>query len=253
MLNALDDAGLGVTSAWPESDLLSRGEWHVVWSAQRGMLVDDDGAAATFDHEASPRLPLSLRLGLDEASARGTKPATVAVHVEGNAALPDLAAWSAESGVKFAAGSRWEDLASAEPNRSRFELLQGDFLPRRRSLPRVPRAVAVLAAAIVLLQIAFVALDTWRLERERSSLEAERESIFRTAFPEAKVVVDADLQMSRNLADLKRSRGIVVEDDFLVRLSQAARDSGRQAQSIEYSSGKLAVQRADAPPAGAPR
>ena len=253
MLRALEDAGLTASSAWPESDLLSRGEWHVAWSARRGMLVDEDGAAATFDHEASPRLPLSLRLALDEAAARGTKPATVSVHVEGNAALPDLAAWSAESGVKFAAGSRWEDLARAEPNHSRFELLQGEFLPRRRSLPRVPRAAVALGAAIVLLQLAFVALDTWRLERERTSLEAERESIFRTAFPEAKVVVDPDLQMSRNLADLKRSRGIVVEDDFLVRLSLAAKRSASPVKSIEYSSGKLVVQRAGAPVAQAER
>jgi general secretion pathway protein L len=247
MLRALDDAGLTVSSAWPESDLLSRGEWHVVWSTQRGLLVDDDGAAATFDHEVSGAFPLSLRLALEEAAARGTKPAAVRVHAGGNAALPDLAAWSAQSGVQFAAGSRWEELAKAEPNRARLELLQGAFLPRGRSLPHVPRAAAVLAAAIVLLQFAFIALDTWRLDRERASLDAQRESIFRTAFPEAKVVVDPDLQMARNLADLKRSRGILVDDDFLVRLTQAGRESARQAKSIVYSSGRLLVQRAGAP------
>ncbi|HEY2627473.1 MAG TPA: type II secretion system protein GspL [Usitatibacter sp.] len=253
MLRALDDAGLTVSSAWPEGDLLPRGEWHVVWSIKQGMLVDDDGAAATFDHDASNAFPLSLRLAVDEAGARGTKPAAVRVHVEGDAALPDLAAWSAESGVKFSAGSRWEELVKGEPNRSRFELLQGDFLPRGRSLPKIPRAVAALAAVIALLQVGFVALDAWRLERERTSLEAERESIFRTAFPEAKVVVDPDLQMSRNLADLKRSHGVVVEDDFLVRLTRAAKESTGTAKSIEYSSGKLIVRRGDGPVAEAAR
>jgi general secretion pathway protein L len=253
MLGALDDAGLQAAHAWPESDLLARGEWHVVWSAQRGMLVDADGVAATFDHEATGAFPLSLRLALDESAARGSKPASARVHIEGNATPPNLSAWNAESGVAFGAGSRWEDLARGEPDRARTELLQGEFATRRRGLPRIPKLAIALAATIAVLQVGFVALDTWRLERERSSLDAEREAIFRGAFPEAKVVVDPDLQMSRNLADLKRARGIVVEDDFLIRLTRAAKDPGGLARSIEYSSGKLVVRRGEGPVAEASR
>lgn len=247
MLDALEDAGLAAARAWPETDLASRGQWHVAWSARRGMLVDDDGAGATFDHEASGALPLALRLALDEAAARGAKPAGARIHLEGNARLPDLAAWSAESGVAFSNDSRWEELAKGNPDRSRFELLQGDFAPRRRSLPRIPRAAVVLLAAIAVLQVAFVGFDALRLERERVRLEGEREAIFRAAFPEAKVVVDPDLQMSRNLAELKRARGIVVEDDFLVRLTRAASEPGGPAKSIEYSGGKLLVRRGNGP------
>jgi len=253
MLDALDEAGLSAARAWPESDLASRGRWHVAWSERRGLLVDDEGAAATFDHEASGSLPLALRLALDEAAARGAKPAAASVHLEGEASLPSLAVWSAESGVAFAADGRWEELARGEPGRSRFELLQGDFAPRRRSLPRIPRAAVALAAAIVVLQVAFSGFDALRLERERVRLEGEREAIFRGAFPEAKVVVDPDLQMSRNLAELKRARGIVVEDDFLVRLTRAAAEPGGPAKSIEYSGGKLVVRRGDAPVAEASR
>ncbi len=253
MLDALDDAGLAAARAWSESDLLARGEWHVVWSARYGMLVDADGVSATFDHEASGAFPLALRLALDESSARGSKPASVRVHVEGGTKLPDLAAWSSESGVAFSAGSRWEDLVHGEPDRAGTELLQGEFAPRRRSLPRIPKVAVALAVAIAALQLGFLALDTWRLGRERSSLDAEREAIFRGAFPEAKVVVDPDLQMSRNLAELKRARGIVVEDDFLVRLTRAAKEPGAAAKSIEYSSGKLVVRRGDGPMAEASR
>ena len=253
MLDALEDAGLAAARAWPETDLASRGQWHVVWSARRGMLVDDEGAGATFDPEASPALPLALRLALDEAAARGAKPAAAQVHLAAGASLPDLAAWSAESGVAFSAGSRWEELARGQPGRSRFELLQGEFAPRGRSLPRIPRAAVALAACIAALQVAFVGFDALRLEHERSRLEAEREAIFRAAFPEAKVVVDPDLQMSRNLAELKRARGIVVEDDFLVRLTRAASEPGGPARSIEYSGGKLVVRRGGAPLAEASR
>ncbi len=88
MLNALDDAGLTVSSAWPESDLATRGEWHVMWSAQGGMLVDEDGAAATFDHDARGVFPLALRLALDEAAARARSRRRSVSHVEGPSAPP---------------------------------------------------------------------------------------------------------------------------------------------------------------------
>jgi general secretion pathway protein L len=254
MLDALGRAGLKPSRAWPESCLLAGGrdDWNLVWGEGRGMLVDDDGVSATFDHDASGSFPLALRLALDEASARGQKPAIVRVHTEGEVALPDLARWS-ESGVAFAPGSRWELLARSEPSNNCIDLLQGEFAPRRAGAPRLPRAAVTLAALIAVLQVAFVALDAARLTHERSRLEAQRESLFRDAFPEAKVVVDPELQMQRNLAELKRSRGITAQDDFLGRLSRAAQESPQPAKSIDYAHGKLVIRRGVASVAEAPR
>ncbi|HEX3062787.1 MAG TPA: type II secretion system protein GspL [Usitatibacter sp.] len=244
MLDALRRAGLRVTQARPESALVPRqaGTWDVVWSGRGGLLVDDDGVAATFDHDATGALPLALRLALDEAAERDRRPASVRLHVQGPSHAPDLARWTNDTGVPFEAGSRWEELARGEPQ-APIELLSGEFVPRRRTAVRLPRAALVLAAAIALLQLAFVALDAARLGHERRRLEGEREALFREAFPEAKVVVDPDLQMRRNLADLRRTRGLAVEDDFLGRLSRAAREPGGPARSIEYASGKLTLQR----------
>jgi general secretion pathway protein L len=110
----------------------------------------------------------------------------------------------------------WERLRAGEPSSQAINLLQGEFAPRasRLSVSRIPRAALVLAALIAILQLAFLAADTWRLERERVSLEAKREAVFRGAFPEAKTVVDPQLQMARNLAELKRARGMASDDDF---------------------------------------
>src|SRR5258708_7802427 len=119
--------------------------------------------------------------------------------------------------------------------------MHGEFARRASHSARLPRAALILAAAIAALQLGFVALDAWRLRHERSAIEARREAVFRAAFPEAKVVVDPDLQMKRNLAELKRTRGMPAEDDFLASLSRAARDSDAPARSIEYSNGKLVV------------
>jgi general secretion pathway protein L len=255
MLTALARDGLRPTRAWPESDLLAggRGDWNLVWSPARGMLVDDDGVAATFDHDASAAFPLALRIALDESAARGERPEGVRVHTEGGATLPDLERWSGESGVRFAPGSQWEVLARAEPVATKtVNLLQGEFSPRRATRQRLPRAAVWLAVAIAVLQMSLVAIDAGRLRYERTSLEKRREAIFRDAFPEARAVVDAELQMKRNLADMRRAHGIAVEDEFLGRLSRVAQEPGGPARSIEYANGKLVVQRASGPVAQSP-
>ena len=253
MLAALARATIRPTRAWPESALLAggHGDWNLVWGPARGMLVDDDGVAATFDHGASPDFPLALRLALDESSARGERPAAIRVHTDRGQALPDLAKWSVEAGVPFAPGTDWDSLSRDEPSSDAIDLLQGEFNPRRANSLRLPRAAVTLAALIAALQVGFIAIDAWRLESERSALEARREAIFRSAFPEAKVVVDVELQMKRNLGELKRAHGIPTGDDFLGRMARAAQEPGGPARSIEYANGKLVVRRGEAPVAEA--
>jgi general secretion pathway protein L len=260
MLGVLAEAGLRPRRGWCESALLAGGhaDWHVVLGPERGMLVDDQGVGVTFDRSAVSGFPLALRIALDEASARGDRPASIRVHHEHGEALPDLARWSAETGVAFEPGTEWEILAREEPAAGSIDLLTEEFAPRRGRLSgaRVPRAAIVLALAIAVLQLAFVAADTWRLARERTALEARRDAIFRDAFPEAKVVVDPDLQMARNLAELQRARGLAADDDFLAALTRAGREApphatlpgGPQpARSIEYANGKLVVSRGGRP------
>jgi general secretion pathway protein L len=242
MLDALALEGLRPTAAWCESALLSggHGDWHVVLGAQRGMLVDDDGVSATFDR--SPGFPLAVRLALDEASARGERPAGVRVHHEDGVPLPDLALWSAEAAVPFTPGTTWQALASGQTHADAINLLQGEFSPRSPgSRMRVPRAAMWLAILIVATQFVFAAIDNFNLKREHGDLERQREAIFRDAFPDAKVVVDPDLQMARNLAELKRSRGLAAGDDFLAQMTRLARDSKGPVRAVEYANGRIAA------------
>ncbi len=248
MLDALASAGLRPARAWCESALLAggQGDWNLVLGESRGMLVDDEGVSVTFDRDRDAGFPLALRIALDEASARGERPQDIRVHTEGDTPPPDLARWSAEAGVALHPGTRWEELARAEPAGSAINLLSHGFDARagRFAALRVPRAALVLAGAIALLQLTFVGAQDWRLGRERAQIDARREAIFRAAFPQAKVVVDPELQMTRNLAELRRSRGLATEDDFLAALTRAARESDVPVRSIEYDHGRLDVRRA---------
>jgi general secretion pathway protein L len=239
-LDTLARAGLNPARAWCESELLAggQGDWNIVWGAEHGMLVDDYGVAATFD--PTPILPLAVRLALDEAAARGNRPSMVRVHDAQGAALPDLATWTQDTGVHFKPGTHWETLAAGQPEINAINLLQGEFAPRSaRSAARLPRAAWWLAGTIVLLQFGFTAFDAWRLSREHAELEARAETIFRAAFPDARVVVDPQLQMARNLAELKRSRGLAGGDEFLVRMTEAARAAPGTVRSVEYANGKV--------------
>jgi general secretion pathway protein L len=242
MVDALAASDHRPQRAFSESALLAggHGDWHVVWDVKRGILVDDDGVAAIFDH--APGVPLALRIAIDEAAARGDRPVSVRVHYAHDEPLPDIAAWSRETGVAFSPGTRWETLCMGEPALDSINLLQGEFSPSsaRRAAP-LPRAALWLAGLIAALQLAFTAADEWRLRHERADLEARREAIFRAAFPEARVVVDPDLQMARNLAQLRRARGLAAGDDFLARMTQAARATPGTLRSAVYADGKLAT------------
>ncbi|HYC37632.1 MAG TPA: type II secretion system protein GspL [Usitatibacter sp.] len=238
MLALLAGAGLKPARAFSESALLAGGrrDWHLVLGPARGMLVDDDGVSATFDR--GPGVPLALRIALDEAAARGDRPQSLRVHTEGDEPLPDLEAWAREAGVALEAGTRWEIVARGQPAARSIDLLQDEFSPRGRRMPSIPRAAVALALAIATLQLAFMALDYTRLRAERQALEERREAIFREAFPQATVVVDPELQMTRNLAELKRSRGLASGDAFLAELTRIARAQGR-VRAIEYGNGRM--------------
>lgn len=251
----LTQAGLKPTRAWCESALLAGGhaDWHAVVGPAHGFLADDEGMAVAFDR-SGPGLPLALRAAMEEGTARGSRPAVLQVHSAAGAALPDLAAWSAQAGVPCKAGGPWEEIAASPLPRGAIDLLQGDFAERRaRFGSGVPRAAAVLAVLVLALQLGFTAVDAWRLEQQGRDLLQRQEATFRASFPQAQVVVDAPLQMARNLADLKRSRGLAAEDDFLVQATLAGREfPAGAAKSLQFTQGRLEVVRVPAP-AGAPK
>ena len=250
MLDAMRGAGLRPARAYCESALVAEPgqDWNLVLGEARGMLVDDAGAGVAFDRSGGTVVPLALRIALDEASARNARPERIRVHTEGDAALPDLARWSAEAGVAMERGTTWEALAQGASAPGAIDLLTRDFAVRSARLEalRIPRAAFVVAALIGIAQLALDGVQVLRLSRERDQLRAQAESIFRATFPEAKVVVDARLQMERNLAELRRSRGLAAGDDFLARLTRAGRDAAAPVRAIDYANGELRIRPTDA-------
>jgi len=99
-------------------------------------------------------------------------------------------------------------LAGGLADRSPLDLLQGELSLRGRSAKALRRWWPVAAALLVWAGVAMVdrGIEVHRLRAERDLLSAEIEQVYRSTFPNSRVV-DAPQQMRQALAALKGQRG----------------------------------------------
>ena len=84
---------------------------------------------------------------------------------------------------------------------------RGAFAPRRKWAEHRSALIRLgaLALAVLLLGVANLGLEVYRLNQRRSALDAEIAAIFRANFPEVTRIVDPLQQMRVKLADLKKT------------------------------------------------
>ncbi len=216
---------------------VNAGEWRVVLDAAHATAKRADGFAYSFDLDASGAPPFALSLALREAAAQARAPTALALSGEGE--LAALAAgWQAALGLPVRVVQTAGTVARPKTTPS-ANLLQGEFAPagnRSEWLTALRPALAILAL-IVLAQWLFTTADWWRLERKRKAVQAANEQIFRAAFPQAQTIVDAPLQMQRNVEALRRERGLEAADvarSNLARLADlAARMPGFRIRTVD--------------------
>lgn len=85
------------------------------------------------------------------------------------------------------------------------------------------RFAALLLVAIIAVQAAGMQWQWAGLRREAAALRSEAVAALKSSFPETRVVLDASLQMARNLAALRARAGRSDPADFSVMLAAAAR------------------------------
>ena len=160
------------------------------------------------------------------------------------------------------ATQRW--LQSAQ---SGWDLAQSEFASSNRA--RAAKRLAALGAdvlrapqwrparwgAIVLVAANLLGLNAWAW-KERSSIDAKRESVRRvltTTFPQVKLVVDAPLQMEKEVALLRQAAGATSGRDLEAMLGElaAVAPPQRPLAAIEYTGGELRVKGLASSPAQA--
>jgi general secretion pathway protein L len=229
VVNALHDAGILPRRMLVETlaPPLEPGAWTVIWREREGFVRTGEASGLALEG------PLELALAMREQQ----KPEKIVVRPQSS--LPDLAHWTSELGVPVVPGARWD---WAQADNSEINLLQGDFAGNGTGnvLTRL-RPVFALAAIIAVVHFAITIYDWARLRNEARQLNVEIEKTFRTAFPDAKVIVDAPLQMQRNLDALKRASGQAGGTDFIPLLANAAQTLKTSAslRAVNYEQERL--------------
>ncbi|MNT02257.1 GspL periplasmic domain protein [compost metagenome] len=125
---------------------------------------------------------------------------------------------------------------------AQFEFAQGRADRWNLAAWRVPLA---LLAGIVLVQVLGMNIHWLLLRNEQQRVEAAQQQTLRSAFPQTQAILDAPLQMRRQVEQLRIASGRSTPEDFLPladRFAQAARRLPPDAlQALEYRGRMLVV------------
>jgi general secretion pathway protein L len=145
---------------------------------------------------------------------------------------------------------RWLRAAQSEWDLAQFELSSsGQAIKRLGALwgdvVSSPQWRPARWGAIALVVLNLVGLNAWAW-RERSALDTKREAMRRAlteTFPNVKVVVDAPVQMEREVAALRQATGVASGRDFEAMLGALALavPPKRVATGVDYANGELRV------------
>ncbi|MGK2952545.1 MAG: type II secretion system protein GspL [Thiobacillus sp.] len=249
VLARLNEAGLRPQSAWPETLLpaLPADGWMMVWDGRGGFVRSGEHAGMSLDGGSTTEPPAALMLSVAEARAAAALPHHLLLRLREGTPAPDVEAWSHVLGVAVDVGVNWTPLQHPDATAGAINLLQGAFAPAGAARDWWPklRLPLTLLGLIVLLQVGATTTEWWLLSREKQQLQMAMEKSFREAFPEARVVVDAPLQMQRNLADLRGAAGQMSPSDFLPLLARVATtldaDSRGSLRAIRYEASLLSL------------
>lgn len=260
-LQALEAAGRPASRVVPEfAPGPGAGEtpqYHVLGTPEDAHIV----ATAQGADQAVVTWPLShaafAALGaLDEVGPEGAPPATVraepaVVQLAEQALGRSVAVYTRSQRALDAARSPW-DLAQfelASTGRTRALRKAGSAAG---SFARAPQWRAARWGLGVALAVQVVGVNVWAWQ-ERQSL-ADKQAGVRAAltqtFPKVQVIVDAPVQMERELALLRQAAGSMGARDLepLMAAAGAALPASRLPSGIEYAAGDLRLRGLDLPP-----
>ncbi len=233
-------AGLPLRSLISESLMpaLPADSWTLVWDGRNGFLRTSDTTALALDSGNHETPPLALLLSLTQAGVNAPRQIELRqIESETTAALP---VWDLP--VPLTPGDAWDwrraPISDTTPN-----LLWGDFAPPLRffdGLPRLRPALFILLAALFI-EVIGTHIEWAMLARDKHALTQNVEHIFRGTFGDDSTLVDAPLQMQRNLAGLRHATGVADDADFLSLLDTVTPSLGKAGavHGMNYESGKL--------------
>ena len=223
---------------------LSTDNWTLVWDGSSGFVKTGsmEGTAIDIGDAATP--PLALLLALDAAHQLPKKIELKFVH-DAASELRNLPQWP-ELQVPLVAGADW-DWRRADIPENALNLLWGDFAPRAKIQEWWPklRPALYLLLAVLALEMVGSNIEWAMLANEKSQLTKKMQRTFRIAFGDSVTLVNASLQMQRNLAELRHIAGLPDTGDFLPLLNSASASLAKlpagSVTGMHYEAGRLNI------------
>ena len=213
-------------------------EWSLAWDGTRGFLAMPHHLGIALDCGNEAHVPVALQLRLAQEA-----PARLRIFsLHDDVPVPD---WKIEANVIFDRQPfDWRNCAIPDdaPN-----LLWGKFAPPPRIRELWPWLRPALMAALLLLGMEAVMSNfEWALfAHEKHQLQQDINNTFREAFGADATIVDAPLQMRRDVARLRHAAGVPDDADFSPMLDRFSLASsglpGYRLHTLHYDNGRLNI------------
>jgi general secretion pathway protein L len=240
-LAASTAAKIRVRHVVPEFCLLPTraSEWSLAWDGAQGFLATAHCLGGALDSGDEARAPVALQLRLQTGA-----PAALRLFALGSEVQAPK--WGIGVPVIFEKQSfDWRKAAilADAPN-----LLWGKFAPPPRISEFMPWLRPALMAALLLVgvEVTVSNLEWALLANEKRLLASDMTELFKETFGADATIVDAPLQMRRNIARLRHAAGISDDADFFPLLDKfSAASSGLSTntlRTLRYADGKLDIE-----------
>lgn len=217
------------------------GEWSLAWDGSQGFLATTHSLGGALDSGDNTHAPVSLQLRLQTDAPAALRLFALGSEVQ----APN---WGIGVPVIFEKQSfdwRRTAIPSDAPN-----LLWGKFAPPPRISELLPWLRPALMAALLLFSVEVVIsnLEWALLANEKRQLVHSMTEMFQETFGADATIVDAPLQMRRNVARLRHAAGVSDDADFLPLLEKFSGASGSvpgsTLRTLRYGDGKLDIEMA---------
>ncbi|HUX90268.1 MAG TPA: type II secretion system protein GspL [Gallionellaceae bacterium] len=221
---------------------LAADSWTVVWDGSSGFVRTGAASGTALDVGDAAIPPLALRLSLDAAPQLPKKIEIRFVH-DVSAELRTMPHWPE---LQLVAGADWDWRRGAIPEDA-LNLLCGDFAPRAKIQEWWPklRPAAYLLLAVLAVELLGTNFEWAMLANEKNQLAKNMQRTFRATFGDSVTLVNATLQMQRNLAELKHAAGVADTGDFLPLLNISSRPLAAlpvgSVVAMHYEAGRLDI------------
>jgi general secretion pathway protein L len=213
-------------------------EWSMAWDGAQGFLATAHSLGGALDSGDDAHAPVALQLRLQQDAPAALRLFALGSEVQ----APN---WGIKVPVIFEKQSfDWRKAAipGDAPN-----LLWGKFAPPPRISEYLPWLRPALMAALLLVSVEVVIsnLEWALLASEKHQLVSGMTETFRETFGADATIVDAPLQMRRNIARLRHAAGVSDDADFSPLLEKFSGASGsipgNTLRTLRYDDGKLDI------------